>query len=85
MGPSNFVTESHQNVVGKEDEDEDEDEDWKQCPLFMTKLPEKPEEHEGLAALQSILYDDMTADERAENYNQQGASFKPFLRLTFSL
>lgn len=49
----------------------DSDDDWKNHPFFLTELPENPEENEALCAMQSLL-EEMTPDERAENYNEHG-------------
>lgn len=52
---------------------EEDDIDWEsEHPLFMTKLPDNPDENEGLVALKAMKYGEETPEGLAESYKEKG-------------
>lgn len=50
----------------------DSEDGWRECPLFMEEMPETAAGNPQLAAVQSILYDDVDPEEIAERCKIQG-------------
>ncbi|KYQ89248.1 tetratricopeptide repeat domain 4 [Tieghemostelium lacteum] len=54
--------------------EEEEDNEWKNLPIFMTSMPDNPENNPNLSAIQAII-DETTPEERSDTYKDLGNDY----------